>query len=224
MNLPQLKAVELTERSGLDDWRMLYGCLVGTFRAASFSAATAFGHQIALAADEADHHPDIDIRYPNRVRVALTTHASGGITELDVELAGTISMLAATAGVGAEPTTAQMMEIAIDTLDLGRIRPFWKAVLGYADAPADSDNGQLNALVDLSRSGPSVWFQTMDAPRPQRSRTHLDVFVAADAAPERLAAAIAAGGRLLTDEFSPSFWVLADAEGNEACICTCEDR
>ena len=64
----------------------------------------------------------------------------------------------------------------------------------------------------------------MDAPRPQRNRIHLDVWVPHDQAEERIAAAIAAGGHLVTDEFAPSWWVLADAEGNEACICTWRGR
>jgi 4a-hydroxytetrahydrobiopterin dehydratase len=64
----------------------------------------------------------------------------------------------------------------------------------------------------------------MDAARPQRNRIHIDVTVAADEAADRLAAALAAGGRLLTDQYARSFWVLADAEGNEACICTWLDR
>lgn len=44
--------------------------------------------------------------------------------------------------------------------------------------------------------------------------------VSGTSAEARIAAAIAAGGRLVTDEYAPSFWVLADTEGNEACIST----
>jgi 4a-hydroxytetrahydrobiopterin dehydratase len=43
-------------------------------------------------------------------------------------------------------------------------------------------------------------------------------------ADERVAAAVAAGGHLVNDEYARSFWVLADPEGNEACVCTWEDR
>jgi len=45
-----------------------------------------------------------------------------------------------------------------------------------------------------------------------------------DVAQERLAAAVAAGGRLVSDEEAPAFWVLADADGNQACICTWQNR
>ena len=60
----------------------------------------------------------------------------------------------------------------------------------------------------------------MDAPRPQRNRIHFDVWGPHDQAEAHVVAAIAAGGRLVTDENAPSWWVLADAEGNEADVCT----
>jgi 4a-hydroxytetrahydrobiopterin dehydratase len=50
------------------------------------------------------------------------------------------------------------------------------------------------------------------------------VTVSHDEAPGRLARALAAGGRLVSDDRAPAFWVLADAEGNEACICTWQSR
>ena len=80
------------------------------------------------------------------------------------------------------------------------------------------------ALVDPSGRGPAIWFQQMDAPRPQRNRIHIDVDVPHEAASARIDAAIAAGGRLLSDDAAPAFWVLADPEGNEACICTWQGR
>jgi 4a-hydroxytetrahydrobiopterin dehydratase len=64
----------------------------------------------------------------------------------------------------------------------------------------------------------------MDAPRPQRNRIHIDVSVPHDQAQARLEAALAAGGRLLSDAEAPAFWVLADPEGNEACITTWQAR
>ena len=64
----------------------------------------------------------------------------------------------------------------------------------------------------------------MDAPRPQRNRIHVDITVAHDAAEARVAAALAAGGTLVSDAHARAFWVLADVEGNEACVCTWQDR
>lgn len=64
----------------------------------------------------------------------------------------------------------------------------------------------------------------MDAPRPQRNRIHLDVTVADDEAEARVEAVLAAGGRMVDDSFARMFWVLADREGSECCICTWTDR
>jgi hypothetical protein len=75
-------------------------------------------------------------------------------------------------------------------------------------------------LVDPHRHGPSFWFQQMDAPRPHRNRIHVDISVPHDQAEARVAAAIAAGGHLVTDQNASAWWVLADAEGNEAFVAT----
>jgi 4a-hydroxytetrahydrobiopterin dehydratase len=117
---------------------------------------------------------------------------------------------------------AQVLEIGIDALDAGAVRPFWRAVLGYVDEPGGS--GAWDGLVDPLGQGPAVWFQQMDAPRPQRNRIHFDVSVPHDEAGPRIQAALAAGGILLNDTEAPAFWVLADAEGNEACITTWQGR
>jgi 4a-hydroxytetrahydrobiopterin dehydratase len=63
----------------------------------------------------------------------------------------------------------------------------------------------------------------MDPPRTGRGRFHLDVYLPdAGAAKERLEAVLAVGGRLLSEEHAPSWWVVADPEGNELCLCTRE--
>jgi 4a-hydroxytetrahydrobiopterin dehydratase len=64
----------------------------------------------------------------------------------------------------------------------------------------------------------------MDAPRPQRNRIHVDVFVPHDQAEERVAAALDAGGHLVNDENAPAWWTLADAEGNEVDVATWQGR
>ncbi len=141
----------------------------------------------------------------------------GGITVRDTRLANALSDLAGRWGAVVEPASLTELEIAIDTMDLQVIRPFWKAVLGYQE---DGDD----ALADPRLLGPAVWFQQLAEPRPVRNRIHLDVTVAHDEAEARIAAALAAGGRLVSDEEAPSFWILADADGNEACICTWQGR
>jgi 4a-hydroxytetrahydrobiopterin dehydratase len=207
----------------LADWRVILRRIDAVFRAPTFGAAAEFVNQVAMLADAADHHPDIDLRYPGVVHVVLTTHAVNGLTDLDAQLAASISTLAASSGLVSEPLRASALEVAIDALDIDAVRPFWKAVLGYVDEPTAAGQ-QITALVDPLRVGPPFWFQQMDAARPQRNRIHLDVNVPHDIAEQRVADAIAAGGHLVTDEYARSFWVLADAEGNEACVCTWRDR
>jgi 4a-hydroxytetrahydrobiopterin dehydratase len=115
-----------------------------------------------------------------------------------------------------------MLELAIDAMDIPAIRPFWKAVLGYADEPG-RDGGE-DAIIDPAGQLPTIWFQQMDSPRRQRNRIHFDITVAHDEAEPRVRAALAAGGRLVDDSYARSFWILADAEGNEVCVCTWTDR
>lgn len=208
---------EFASLEGVADWRYALGAIHAEFALASFPAGAALVGAIADAAEVAVHHPDVSLRYPGVVRVVLTTHATGGLTTLDVDLARTISGLAVAAGADPRPLAAQAIELAIDTMDADRIRPFWAAALGYVD---DGDGN----LVDPARVGPPVWFQQMDEPRAERNRFHLDVSVPHDVAEERVAAAIAAGGRLVSDRRAKAFWVLADADGNEACVCTWQNR
>jgi 4a-hydroxytetrahydrobiopterin dehydratase len=217
MEYTELTVEEFDALGGLEDWRFVLGAIQSDFRCGSFPAAAALVGAIADAAEASQHHPDVDLRYPDRVRVALTTHATGGLTTLDSDLARQISALAVASGATVEATAAQNVEIAIDTMDAARIRPFWAAVLGYREV------GQ-NVLVDPLRIGPQMWFQQMDEPRSERQRFHLDVSVAHDMAEARVAAALAAGGTLQNDEHARAFWVLADADGNEACVCTWQDR
>ncbi len=216
VNYVPLTPAEVAALDGLDDWRVVLRTIRAEYRAGSFTAAARLVASIADAAEAAVHHPDLEVRYPDRVAVRLTTHAAGGLTDADVSLARTISGLAAAAGARAERAAGQVTEIAIDTLDADRIRPFWAAVLDYQQVGTE--------LHDPRRGGPSVWFQQIDEPRAGRGRIHLDVNVPEDVAAPRIAAALAAGGRMVTDQFARSWWVLADADGNEVCVCTWQDR
>lgn len=218
-----LDSSEFLARHDLPDWRILLRGIEAWFEAPTFAAAAAFAAEVATAADAADHHPDIDLRYPGRVHVRLTSHDAGGLTDRDAALAATISAGAAARALGSDPLRAARLEVAIDVLDVEAVRPFWTAVLGYEDDPPE-DDGVVWAIHDPTGIGPAVWFQQMDAPRPQRNRIHLDVTVPHDEVDARVAATLAAGGTVASDAAARAFWVLADPEGNEACLCTWEDR
>ncbi len=67
-------------------WSLEGGAIVKQFSLPSFTAAIDFVVAVAGLAEEANHHPDLDIRY-SKVRVALVTHSAGGITEKDLDMA-----------------------------------------------------------------------------------------------------------------------------------------
>ena len=146
----------------------------------------------------------------------------GSVTEHDLALAVAVSDevrasgrdTVARAGSG---RTVQAVEFAVDAMDIAAVRPFWRAVMGYVDAVDGS-------LYDPLGQGFAVWFQQMDEPRTQRNRVHFDVSVPHDEAAARIAATIAAGGILVSDAEAPAFWIMADAEGNEVCICSWSGR
>ena len=197
---------------GVEDWRVLFGWACAHFRTGSFAAGVALMEAIGRLADAAHHHPAVDLRYDG-VTVRLRTYDIGGLSERDVELARQISVAARALDLPADPTAVQTVQVAIDALIGPAVRPFWRAVLGYQDV-GDMD------LVDPHGRGPSFWFQQMDAPRPQRNRIHVDISVPHDQAEARIAAALAAGGHLVTDWYAPAWWTLADAEGNEVDVAT----
>lgn len=203
---------------GLSDWRILVRTLQTCFETGSFAVGADLVARITSVAEQLNHHPDVVLRYPN-VLVTTTSHDVGGLTERDIALARRISQVAAEMGLAAAPEQVGTAEIAIDALDIPAVRPFWQTVFGYVTNPADESE-----LSDPMGRGPTIWFQQMDAPRSQRNRIHLDVWVPHDQAEARLQATLDSGGRLLSADAAPSFWVLADAEGNEACICTNLDR
>ena len=75
------------------DWKLESGKLVRSWSFKDFVEAMVFVNRIAALAEQAGHHPDIDIRY-NKVRLGLVTHDAGGITEQDAGMATRISDLA----------------------------------------------------------------------------------------------------------------------------------
>jgi 4a-hydroxytetrahydrobiopterin dehydratase len=169
----------------------------------------------------------VDLR-AERAVLRLMPPLGGLVTAYEVGLARQVSEALASRGYATShgrrhrAGVLQTLEIAIDAMDIGKVRPFWQAVTGYLSEAGPSD---LTAgLIDPMGRGPSIWFQQMDEPRVQRNRIHIDVDVPHDEGEARVRAAIAAGGTLLSDARAPAFWVLADAEGNEACVCTWQAR
>jgi 4a-hydroxytetrahydrobiopterin dehydratase len=202
------------EAAGLSDWRQLFEALHTRFLTGSFETGLRLVTRIGELAEEANHHPDVDLRYPH-VNVSLCSHDVFAVTSRDLDLARQISDAAAELEVRADPAATAVVEIALDTWDHEEIKPFWAAVLGMTDHPHHDQE-----LRDLAGTQPTVWFQHTDAHDEPRQRFHLDIRVPPEVADGRIAAALAAGGVLVSDEQAPRFTVLADAQGNKVCVTT----
>ncbi len=111
------------------------------------------------------------------------------------------------------------LEIALDTGNEERVAPFWSVLL-----TGSPDNRIFDSVIDPANQVPSLWFQATGDHDAPRQRWHFDLWVAAEVAQERIAAAVAIGGRVVDDSQAPSFTVLADPDGNKVCVCTCLDR
>ena len=217
----RLTTSEFDRRTDLPDWRILLTRIEATFEAGSFEAGAALVAAIAAAADAAGHHPDVDLRYPGLVHVTLSTHAAGGLTERDADLAATISALAAEAGARARPAPRRRSRSPStpststpSAVLAGRPRLRGGAAAGPAAVtPARPPRHRAGGVVPADGRPPAA-----AQPHPHRRhggrrrgrRPH-------GRRPRRRR-------RLLTDQYARSFWVLADPEGNEACICTWLDR
>src|SRR5438552_10601125 len=208
------------ESKGVDDWRVVGEGACAYFRTGSFAAGTRLVNAISELAGLEDHHPDVDLRHEG-VTVRLITVAPDyyGLSERDLELARKISAIARKLGVPADPAMVETVLITIDAFDIPKVKPFWRVVLGYQDREDSPED-----LVDPRGRGPSIGFQKLDTPDPQVTRIHLDIWVPPDQAKARIAAAIVAGGRLVTDKYAPARWTLADSDGNNDGLATTISR
>ncbi len=216
-----LTAGQFLASDGVEDWRVVELGACAFFRTGSLADAARLVDEISRLPDVESHPPEVDVRRDG-VTVRLITVADDwyGPSRRDVELARQISAVARTLGLAADPSGIQCLLIIPGAPNTADVIPFWRAVLGYeprADSP-DED------LVDPKRLGPSFWFEAMDDPRPGGlGAIHIAVWLPTEVAQMRVAAALAAGGRVVRD-VSPSWWTLADAAGNEADIATVEGR
>lgn len=198
----RITAEQFHAADGAGDWRVLYHLVSACFRTETLSQGIALAGAIGRLAGDAERNLRVDLR-SDGVTVSIRGR--------DVALARQISDAARDLGLVADPAAVQVINVTIDALVSADVLPFWRALLGYGQIGDDY-------LFDPRGRGPGIEFQPMDSPRPQRNRIHVDVAVPHDQAEARVAAALAAGGRLVTDAYAPQWWVLADAEGNEACI------
>ncbi|MFD0574272.1 VOC family protein [Kitasatospora gansuensis] len=210
----RIRPKQFHETEGLADWRVLGEGACAYFRTGSFQIGAQLVQAIGELPGLGDGEPDVDLRHEGvTVRLITVTDDYYGLTERHLELARQISAVAGELGIPADPAAVQTVQVTVDALAGPAVVAFWRALLGYRDRANSPED-----LIDPQRRGAPFYFQQMDAPRPQRNRVHVDVWVPYDQAKARIAAALAAGGRLVNDADAPANWVLADPEGNEACV------
>ena len=204
----------------LDDWRKLAQGLHARYRVTDFTAAAAFAAAVAEAAAAEGHQPDLKLTR-DVVDLSLYTRDDGlWVTDKDVGMAQRISEIARQQGLTPEPAAVTQIELALDAADEKRVGPFWSALL-----TGSPDNQVYDGSVfDPTGRVPSLWFQGTGEHEPPRQRWHVDLWLAPEAAQERIAAAVAAGGSVVHDDEAPSVTVLADPDGNRVCVCTCLGR
>jgi 4a-hydroxytetrahydrobiopterin dehydratase len=204
---------EIKASAQLPDWEPMHESLQARFASGDFSTGLAFVNAIGQAAEAANHHPDIDLRYTH-VNILLTSHDVGGKTQRDLDLARQISDIAAEMGISADPDVVSRVELALDTWDIEEVRPFWAAVLGMEAGKVPDE------ITDPAGDLPTIWFQEADRTQTPSQRWHLDIRVPPQVASERIEAGVAAGGTVVSTEHAPAFTVLADPQGNKVCVCT----
>lgn len=218
----QVTPRDFQEAEGLEDWRVLGEGACIHFPTGSFAESAAFVAALGELAGVEDHPPAVDVRDGGvTVRVVTVADDHFGMTGRDIEVARRISALARDRGLAADPSAVQYLLVIPGASDVAKVMPFWRAVLGYEARPDSPDED----LVDPRDRGPAFWFESMREPRPDGGgAVHVAVWVPHDQAEARVRAALAAGGRLVRDEFAPAWWTLADAAGNEADISTVTGR
>jgi len=205
---------EFLAADGVDDWVVLHGGATAVFRAGSLAEAARLAVDIGELTGFEGSGSLLTIA-DAQLTVRLTRDL-WGLEARHIELARAVSAVACQHGAAADRAAVQEVQLAIsakpDAVDLG----FWRAVLGYG--PMSPDNA-----VDPLGHGTTVWMQELDEAKPLRHAMHIDVSVAREQIEARLAAALAAGGRIVDDSSAPAAWILADRAGNKVCIAAWPD-
>ncbi|MGH9184707.1 MAG: VOC family protein [Acidimicrobiales bacterium] len=218
--VPMQPEGDLAEAPERVDWRLLFGAMVHYPTDDATTAANLAAAAAALA-DDAGVELLIDLRPAG---VTIDSGKDRWVHERFANLASGVQAVARDLGLRADPTPLRFVQVGIDAVDVPAVRAVWRAVLGYEldTRPYITD------IFDPRQLAVPLFFQPMSADesarRAQRNRTHIDVFVPDDQAEGRVAAALAAGGRVVYDAEAPEWWTIADPEGNEVDIAVAVGR
>ncbi|MGE5827368.1 MAG: VOC family protein [Micromonosporaceae bacterium] len=227
--MDMLRNAQIAEAK-LTDWRKLAQGLHARYVVGDFGTGVRFVAAVGEVGDELGHHPSVTIGdgYVDFKLISNDAiyrdddgaeHVVEWVTQQDIDLAQRITEIAATHDVAADPASITTIELALDTAHAATIAPVWAALLtGSTDAQGRGTIGE--DVRDATGRVPNLWFQDTDEHETPRQRFHIDVWVAPEVAEQRIAAAVAAGGIVVDDSQAPSFTVIADQDGNKACVST----
>jgi 4a-hydroxytetrahydrobiopterin dehydratase len=215
--------------ASLPDWRKLAQGLHARYLVDEFGAGVRFVAAVGEAGDALGHHPRVSIG-KGYVDLELVTddaiyrddegieHVVEWVTQQDVDLARRITEIAADHKVDADPASVSDIELGLDTARSATIAPVWAALLtGSADAQGRGSPS--DEIRDATGRVPNLWFGDADEGDAPGPRLHIEVYVAPEAAEQRIAAAVAAGGTVVDDSNAPSLTVIADQDGNQGIVC-----
>lgn len=211
----------LSKEPETEDWQVLFGA-IAHYPVDSPVKADGFVSAVAGLADDAGLPLMVDLRADG---VTIDSgkdqweDGEGSATSRFVDLAGRIQTAARGLGLSADLARPRFVQLGFDAVDVRAVRAFWTSVLGYRHDP----RAFVTDIYDPRRLNPVLFFQQMDAAdterRQHRNRIHVDLFVPHDQAQARIDAAVAAGGRIVTED-APDRRTIVDPEGNEVDIVT----
>lgn len=220
---------EMIAEAKLADWRKLAQGLHARYLIDNFGVGARFVAAVGEAGDGLGHHPRVSLGkgYVDLELVSDdavyrdgegTEHVIEWVTQQDVDLARRITEIAADHELDADPASVSDIELGLDTAQSATIAPVWAALLtGSAEAQGRGTPG--DEIRDATGRVPNLWFGDADEQEAPGQRFHIEVYVAPEAAEQRIVAAVAAGGTVVDDSGAPSLTVIADQDGNKGIVC-----